>query len=82
MSQIEVQDWIVKRILSERTRQDQKWGEQNHDDHKWLAILVEEIGEVAKGLLENPSKVIWTESEITQVAAVCMAWLECIERRK
>ena len=37
---------IVALILSERNKQDIKWGEQNHNIYKWLAILGEEVGEV------------------------------------
>ena len=33
---------IAKEITAERQRQDWKWGEQNHDDFVWCAILTEE----------------------------------------
>lgn len=29
-------------VLAERLRQNEKWGEQNHDAYRWLAILSED----------------------------------------
>jgi len=66
----------LSEILTERERQDQKWGEQDHESLYWLAILTEEIGEVAQAIL-NGKRV---RPEVVQVAAVALAWLECIER--
>ena len=63
---------ILRKIYEERVRQDLKWGIQHHSNAEWLAILVEEIGEVAKALLENSN----IEEEIIQCMAVCVAWLE------
>lgn len=72
------------RIMEERRQQDAKWGaDRMLDDKLWLAILVEEVGEVAKEILEARVGVDWQrDSEITQVAAVALAWMECIERRR
>lgn len=70
-------------IAIERARQDQKWGIQNHGDQFWLAILVEEIGEVAQAICQStdeggdPSRI---RKEIIESAAVAIAWLECIAR--
>ena len=72
-------------VLEEREKQDQKWGEQNHNDYIWLAILSEELGEVSQAILQtdfggkHSGK---TKEELIQLAAVAIAWLECIERRK
>jgi hypothetical protein len=70
---------IWSSILEERRAQDAKWGEQNHLHLYWLGILGEEYGEVAKALIEDQpiGPVI---EELTQVAAVCVAWLEAIRR--
>ena len=39
---------------AERDKQDDKWGSQRHLPHRtWLAILLEEVGEVARELLES-----------------------------
>ena len=44
---------VLLMVLSERIRQDEKWGCQHHTRGDWLAILVEEVGEVAQAILEN-----------------------------
>lgn len=69
---------IIAEILQERKRQDQIWGAQDHDDLVWMLILAREVGEVAKDV--NASHHF--HEELVHVAAVCMAWLECIGRRK
>ena len=40
-------------IQIERNAQDAKWGEQTHSDEKWVVIALEELGEVAKAVIEN-----------------------------
>lgn len=73
----------LKLILSERERQNKKWGEQNHSDEIWLPILTEELGEVSKAMLETRFGGGYRESvreELTHVAAVALQWLECMER--
>ena len=83
---------VLGEISAERTRQDAKWGEQNHDDATWHLILAEEFGEIsgdickmvfdAKNgddidkLQENLDK------ELIQAAAVIVAWVEARKRRK
>ncbi len=44
----QVQYDAIGDVVLERMRQDAKWGEQNHPEAMWLAILAEEFGEVAK----------------------------------
>ena len=39
-------------IQIERNAQDEKWGEQRHSDEKWLTIILEELGEAAKAVLD------------------------------
>lgn len=78
----------VRRILSERLDQDQKWGDQaHHPDTTWLAILTEEVGELSRVILHakfNGHDGTWDNAmeEATQVAAVAMAWLEALIVRK
>ncbi len=68
-------------VLEERKAQDIKWGKQSHSDLYWLGILAEEFGELAKEIIEsNGSKAI--ESELVQVAAVAVAWIEQILEAK
>lgn len=40
-------------ISGERKRQDDKFGEQNHGDLYWLAILLEEVGEAAQAIIQE-----------------------------
>ena len=37
----------------ERRRQEDKWGDQQHPIEWWLAILIEEVGELAEAALED-----------------------------
>lgn len=74
-------------VVNEIGRQEDKWGEQNHDPYTYLAILLEEVGEYAQaclqtqfggdnGGLENMRK------EAVQTAAVALAIVECLDREK
>ena len=70
---------ILDAITAERVAQDEKWGEQNHSDYMWLAILTEEVGEVAQAMLEEQG-LERVREELVQAAAVIVAWLEGIDR--
>lgn len=78
---------IINDVLSERKRQDEKWGEQNHFPERWGNIIGEEYGEMCKAInefsfhptLENEQD-IYTEA--IQTMASCMAMLECMERMR
>jgi NTP pyrophosphatase (non-canonical NTP hydrolase) len=80
----ERQDLVVRQVLTERERQDRKWGEQNHDPLFWLAILQEEVGETAKAILEarfaRNGQYSEYREEMIQVAAVAIAAIECLDR--
>ena len=76
---------VLNAIKEERLRQNKKFGEQNHDDYHWLAVLTEEVGELAQAILHDEfgDKAAGTApAELIQVAAVAVQWLECIQRRK
>lgn len=60
-------------IQRERNAQDEKWGEQQHSDEMWLTILLEEIGEAAKAVLEENDEALLVE--VVQVAAVLENWV-------
>lgn len=90
-------DDIFEKIKNERLRQDRKFGEQNHSPENWLAVLVEEVGEVSKEICEmRYSKESTDESyksmlhfhednyitELIQCAAVCVAMVESFKRKK
>lgn len=70
---------VMEKILQERQRQDEKWGQQNHTDEKWTLILLEEVGEVAASLIDKDFENF--EEEIIQVSAVAVAWAECRMKR-
>ena len=80
--------WIIlQEILNERERQDEEWGpvpRLGHTFGKWLKILIEEIGEAcacelevdALGAENAPISLPQVDIELTQAAAVLVAWLE------
>lgn len=74
------QSQILNLIKKERERQDKKWGIQNHNIFKWLAILGEEVGEVNKSALENNYQEVI--SELVQIGAVAVAMIESLERNR
>jgi len=71
-------------VERERERQVKKWGEQNHDIFRWLAILGEECGEADKAALEGEYMplIVWqdVEKELIEAAAVILAILDCAKR--
>ena len=74
-------DWIEQ----EREEQTANWG-LRHDpgDGILLAVLVEEVGEVARCLnagWPEGYRVAELREELVQVAAVAVQWLEVLERR-
>lgn len=76
---------MLMSILGERKRQNEKWGEQNHDDYRWLAILTEEVGELSQAILHDEfgGKATGTmRDELIQVTAVAFQWIEALERRE
>lgn len=76
--------WIIGEIVSERERQEAKWGEQNHDMADWYTILGEEFGELGKAIREYKLQKIVPSGrireELVQVAAVAVAMLESFDR--
>lgn len=72
-------------VLDERRRQDEKWGEQNHDPFAYLTVLGEEYGELCQCALHarfgGPAAEHIRE-EAVQVAAVALAIVECLDRGK
>lgn len=85
-------DGIELEIRVERARQEMKFGPQDHDPFKYLAILGEEVGEANKAAIEAydwkagkfedfPSnRVMHIRDELIQVAAVAKAIIETLER--
>lgn len=72
-------DTVLVDVLAERLRQDQEWGaDRDLRDERWFVILMEEMGEIAKSLLEDGAA---EYEELVQSAAVLVAWLECRHRQ-
>jgi len=71
-------DDVINLILKERIHQDEKWGEQNHNVYKWLAILGEEVGEANKAALEDSRNNLI--NELIQIGAVTVAMIESLKR--
>lgn len=71
-------------VILERSRQDQKWGQQDHPDPFWYVILGEEVGEVGRAIFERARGSIdgyrELRDELIQVAAVAVAWVEALDR--
>ena len=75
-------------VRDERARQNAKWhrkpGQWPDSDGTKLAVLLEEVGEVGRELLESgvihrgkpPQPNL--RAELVQVAAVCVAWIETL----
>lgn len=64
-------------VALERVRQDKKWGASAFRPPPSLAVLMEEVGEVAQAILEDPGNL---RAECVQVAAVAIAMVEAIDR--
>lgn len=78
------QENAIKEIVTERERQDKKWGIQTHDPIEWFSILGEEYGEVAQEVNRNyfgEKSLDDYRKEMVQVAAVALAALEDMERQ-
>lgn len=72
-------------VLSERVRQFEKWGEQDHDVTTWNAILGEEAGEFAEACLDVKFSGKPLDgnlrTEAVQVAAVALQIVEWIDSK-
>lgn len=94
---------VLLEVALERTSQDAKWGEQNHDSGcgekaygymrdcyreiyetsavlgrvTWADVMLEEVYEALSE--EDPKKL---RAELLQVAAVAVAWVECLDRKR
>lgn len=80
---------IFKEIREERNRQDRKWGEQKHKPIEWVALLTEEVGEVAKEAAdcyfnnkkEEPITILKRyRDEVIQVAALAVSMIESLDK--
>jgi NTP pyrophosphatase (non-canonical NTP hydrolase) len=70
-------DHAINAIRAERHRQIEKWGHGPMPAGRELAILVEEVGEVATAIQDGDIQNL--RDELVQVAAVCVRWLEFLD---
>jgi NTP pyrophosphatase (non-canonical NTP hydrolase) len=63
---------ILNAIIKERKRQD--WLHPHNRKADYLAIMIEEVGEVGKALQGDGS----LKEELIQLAATCVRWLEAL----
>ena len=76
-----IQNRVIQDLLTERKRQDDKFGPRNnHSPERWIVILAEEFGEVSNALIEGDHQNYY--DELIQVAAVAVAACECYWREK
>jgi hypothetical protein len=91
----DIRQKVFSLIESERDKQDEKWGIQNHEPQYWTGILGEEFGEYCQAVTETvfDNSVIDAEDavkggtqniikELVQVAAVAVAAIECLLRNE
>lgn len=71
---------VLVDVLAERMCQNELWGDQQHEPPIWLAILMEEVGELARALLQSNDES--ARYEAIQAAAVAVALVECLDRQQ
>ena len=73
---------VIEKVKAARTRQEELWGTSYRDNATMLAVLMEEVGEVATGYqiteIEHEPDDNMRE-ELVHVAAVAIRWLESFE---
>jgi NTP pyrophosphatase (non-canonical NTP hydrolase) len=84
---IRLMEFVRDCIVNERHRQTELYGIQRHEMTKWLAILVEEVGEVAQAMQQGTASQKQTDAdnlfdELIQVAAVAAAMAEQIKENQ
>jgi NTP pyrophosphatase (non-canonical NTP hydrolase) len=78
---MELTEEVLAAVKAERERQNAKWGLRRYDNGTWLAILTEEVGEVAQAMQKEwgwgkPSDAQDLYKELIHASAVSAAWAE------
>lgn len=69
---------VLKELHHERNNQDREYGNNRVLPHgDWSLLVGEELGEVAKAILEG--NVTHARSELVQAGALIVAWVESID---
>ena len=73
-----MQTRLLPLVFCENRRQRDKWGIQEHDPYKWMAILSEEVGELAQAILMHeyskaPEELVVKEAIQTATLALKVA---------
>lgn len=72
-------DFAIALVNHERNEQQKRFPDESNTPSMWYVILGEEFGEVGRAVLEKEGK-LRLEQELTQVAAVAIAWIEDLNR--
>lgn len=87
MNQLLAEIQADRLVFKEQKRQLKKWGVQDHNPFRWLAILLEEVGEFSQAALSDLYANGKHEShhegmlkECVEVAAVAKSMVECLLR--
>lgn len=72
----------LDKIAAEDVSQREIWGNQIHHSHRWNTILVEEVGELSKAILEE--NLVEIEKEAVQVATLALkiGWMAKLQREE
>ena len=70
---------VLMEVEQERINQVIRFGKQEHNLADWYLILAEEVGEVAKAILEGDKGLY---NELVQVAAVSVQILEALKEEE
>jgi len=62
-------------IAAEDISQIEIWGNQMHPTHEWNTILGEEVGELAKAILEDDIEAMVIEGTQVATLALKIAWM-------
>ena len=77
---------VIADVVSERVRQNTKWGVQRHQYGDWIAILGEEFGEASQAAVEyifgRHASTDDLRKELVQVAAVAVQIIEQIDEQE
>ena len=68
-----LRDEVFELISAERETQEEEY-DFSVPEEIMLTVLTEEVGEVARAILEKDQEAL--QAELVQVAAVCCKWLE------